>query len=188
MPRRASRRRRASCSRCAACATSRSSPSSTRSTAKALDPLALLDEISSGLALDLDGGHLADRHGRRLPRHVSTCAASAMKLPAKAAHRRRYGARRAAQRSPRQRSAIRIVEERIAEPALESLALCIDEPAEVRSCRRSAKATRRRSMFGSALKEFLCRGIAGAACRDWAPGALARKARTRVVDAGREER
>ena len=146
------------------------------------DPLALLDEISSGLALDLtvltwpigmgvDFRGVLDVNGARLL------------LPAQ-------NPKDAFGRTEPLPSIARIdhpdVEERIAQPALESLALCLaDLPAF------DAKAFREGHLspviFGSALKDFGVGELLDCLAR-FAPDALPRKAQSRDRRAGREDR
>ena len=140
------------------------------------DPLALLDEISSGLALDLTlltwpVGMGVDFRG------FLDVADAKLLMPDRGTHRS-VRAHRAA-REPRRGSIIRIVEERIAQPALESLALCMaDLP------RFDAKAFREGHLspviFGSALKDFGVAELLACLAR-WAPGALPRKTTSREV-------
>ena len=114
------------------------------------DPLALLDEISSGLALDLTVltwpiGMGVDFRG------CLDVASTRLLLPDERTHRSRSGAPSSSPTSTQIDHPI--VEQRIAQPALESLALCMaDLPAF------DAKAFREGHLspviFGSALKDF----------------------------------
>jgi peptide chain release factor 3 len=141
-----------------------------------LDPLALLDEISSGLALDLTlltwpigmGGEFRgclDIRGMRLllPTQARTDAFGRVEeladLGALFPHP--------------------TIEERIAKPSLENLALCMSDLPQF-----DAQAFREGHLspviFGSALKNF---GVSELleCLSQWAPGALPRKATTRTV-------
>ncbi len=140
------------------------------------DPLALLDEISSGLALDLTVltwpiGMGVDFRG------VLDVAGSRLLLPA-------HSPKDAFGRTEPLASIAQIdhpdVEERIALPALESLELCMAGlPAF------DAKAFREGHLspviFGSALKDFGVAELLDCLAR-WAPDALPRKAQERTVE------
>src|SRR5438034_116715 len=133
---------------------------------EALDPLALLDEISSGLALDLtvmtwpigmgvDFRGCLDVVGKRL-------------LLPKAARTDGYG--RAEQVSDfLDVAANPSVEERIALPALESLALCQDSlpKFDVQAFQEGHLSP---VVFGSALKDFCVEELLNCLA-NWAPGA-----------------
>ena len=140
------------------------------------DPLALLDEISSGLALDLTvltwpigmgvdfRGCLDVRASRLLlPKQARTDGFGAVEelanLNALCPHPR--------------------IEDRIAAPALESLALCMDSlpPFDPRLFREGHLSP---VIFGSALKDFCVAELLDCLTR-WAPGALPRKATGRTV-------
>ena len=143
---------------------------------EALDPLALLDEISSGLALDLtvmtwpigmgvDFRGCLDVVGKRL-------------LLPKAVRTDGYG--RAEPVSDFLDVASNPnVEERIALPALESLALCQDSlpKFDVTAFQEGHLSP---VVFGSALKDFCIEELLNCLA-NWAPGALSRKAKSRVV-------
>ena len=144
------------------------------------DPLALLDEISSGLALDLtvltwplgmgiDFRGVLDVHGKMLllpakdpkdafGRTVPVDSIEAIDHP--------------------------FVEDRIAQPALENLELCLSDLP-----RFDEKAFREGHLspviFGSALKDFGVGELLAGLAR-WAPDALPRKTTTRVVEPNEE--
>ena len=106
------------------------------------DPLALLDEISSGLALDLTLltwpiGMGVDFRG------VLDIAGARLLLPTGSRERTRSGAPSS---SPASTRCIRMpdIEERITQPALESLAAVHRRPAARSTPRRSARAISRR--------------------------------------------
>jgi len=144
---------------------------------EALDPLALLDEIASGLALDLtvltwpigmgvDFRGALDVRGKRL-------------LLPKQARIDGYG------RAVDLNDFTDIighpdVEERIAGPALEELSLCLDSlpKFDIKAFQEGHLSP---VVFGSALKDFCIEELLRC-LGDWAPGALARKARTRMVE------
>ena len=142
---------------------------------EARDPLALLDEISSGLALDLTlltwpVGMGVDFRG------ILDIANTKLLLPAK---ERTDPFGRTEQLASLERIDHPFVEERIAQPALESLELCMaDLP------RFDAKAFREGHLspviFGSALKDFGVAELLACLAR-WAPGALPRKTTGREV-------
>jgi peptide chain release factor 3 len=139
------------------------------------DPLALLDEISSGLALDLTVltwpvGMGVDFRG------ILDVPNTKLLMPTK---ERTDPFGRTEQLASLTRIDHPFVEERIAQPALESLELCVAGlPAF------DAKAFREGHLspviFGSALKDF---GVAEllACLSRWAPGALPRKTTGREV-------
>ena len=139
------------------------------------DPLALLDEISSGLALDLTlltwpVGMGVDFRG------ILDIANTKLLMPTMA---RTDPFGRTEQLANLDQIDHPFVEQRIAQPALENLALCMaDLP------RLDAKAFREGHLspviFGSALKDF---GVAEllACLAQWAPGALPRKTTSREV-------
>src|SRR3954465_60086 len=140
------------------------------------DPLALLDEISSGLALDLTlltwpVGMGADFRG------CLEIESARLLLP-KEGRTDAFG--RTEQLDSIQGLASQTgIEERITRPALENLELCLaDLP------RFDAKAFREGHLspviFGSALKDFGVGELLGCLSR-WAPDALPRKTTTRVV-------
>jgi peptide chain release factor 3 len=140
------------------------------------DPLALLDEISSGLALDVtvltwpigmgvDFRGCLDVTGSRLllPRQARTDGFGEVEELADFDALRHH---------PR-------IEDRIAAPALESLALCMDSlpPFDPRLFREGHLSP---VIFGSALKDFCVAELLDCLTR-WAPGALPRKASGRIV-------
>jgi peptide chain release factor 3 len=139
------------------------------------DPLALLDEISSGLALDLTLltwpiGMGVDFRG------VLDIAGKRLLLPT-AERTDPYG--RTEQLSGIEAIDHPSVEERIAAPALESLALCMsDLPAFDAQAFREGHLSP--VIFGSALKDFGVAELLDCLAR-FAPGALPRKTTTRVV-------
>jgi peptide chain release factor 3 len=142
-----------------------------------LDPLALLDEISSGLALDLTlqtwpVGMGVDFRG------ILDIGNARLMLPVQ--DRTDPFGRTETLTSIQALSSCTGIEERIAQPALESLELCLsDLPAF------NAKAFREGHLspviFGSALKDF---GVAEllACLSRFAPNALPRKATARTVE------
>jgi peptide chain release factor 3 len=141
-----------------------------------LDPLALLDEISSGLALDLtlltwpigmgvDFRGCLDVMGSRLllPKKERTDGFGRVEPLADVNALCPHPA----------------IEDRIAEPALESLALCLGslpsfDPQAFLEGHLSPV------IFGSALKDFCVAELLECLTR-WAPGALPRKATQRIV-------
>jgi peptide chain release factor 3 len=139
------------------------------------DPLALLDEISSGLALDLtvltwplgmgvDFRGILDVHGSKLL------------LPAKDP-KDAFGRTEAL--SSIEHIEHPSVEERIAQPALESLSLCMsDLPAFDMTAFREGHLSP--VIFGSALKDFGVAELLDCLAK-WAPDALPRKATDRSV-------
>ncbi|MGE3993881.1 peptide chain release factor 3 [Pseudorhodoplanes sp.] len=141
-----------------------------------LDPLALLDEISSGLALDLtpltwpigmgvDFRGCLDIEGLRLL------------LPKQA---RTGGFERVEEiKDLSSISSHPIIEKRIAEPALESLALCLSSLPQF-DAQAFLEGHLSPVIFGSALKDFCVEELLNFLVR-WAPGALPRKASERVV-------
>src|SRR2546423_3555116 len=140
------------------------------------DPMALLDEISSGLALDLSlltwpVGMGVDFRG------CLDIEAARLLLPA-AVRTHSFG------RTEQLESIQALyphagIEDRITQPALESLELCLSDLP-----RFDAKAFRQGHLspviFGSALKDFGVGELLACLTR-WAPGALPRKTTTRVV-------
>src|ERR1043166_8422278 len=140
------------------------------------DPLALLDEISSGLALDLTVltwpvGMGVDFRG------VLDVKGSRLLLP-KAERTDAFG------RTETLASIDAIdhpfVEERIAQPALESLALCMaDLPGFDATAFREGHLSP--VIFGSALKDFGVGELLDCLAR-FAPDALPRKAQGRIVE------
>jgi peptide chain release factor 3 len=141
------------------------------------DPLALLDEISSGLALDLtlltwpvgmgvDFRGCLDIEGARLM------------LPAQA-KTDSFGRTEQLQ-NIQALSSYAGIEERIAQPALESLELCLsDLPAFDPKAFREGHLSP--VIFGSALKDFGVSELLACLSR-WAPDALPRKTTTRTVE------
>jgi peptide chain release factor 3 len=145
------------------------------------DPLALLDEISSGLALDLtvltwplgmgvDFRGCLDVPGRRLllPTALRTDAFG---------HAEPLDELADATSHPR-------VEQRIAEPALEDLALCLNELPQF-DARAFQEGHLSPVIFGSALRDFCVEELLNTLAA-WAPGPLPRKATSRVVMPGEE--
>jgi peptide chain release factor 3 len=145
------------------------------------DPLALLDEISSGLALDLtlltwpvgmgvDFRGVLDIDGVRLmlPTQVRTDSfGRTEKLASIEALYPHPG-----------------VEDRITQPALESLQLCLaDLPKFDATAFREGHLSP--VIFGSALKDFGVTELLDCLSR-WAPDALARKTTTRTVEPGED--
>jgi peptide chain release factor 3 len=142
---------------------------------EARDPLALLDEISSGLALDLTVvtwpiGMGVDFRG------ILDIPNAEMKMPAK---ERTDPFGRTLKLASLDKIDDPFVEERIAQPALENLELCMMDLPKF-----DAQAFREGHLspviFGSALKDF---GVAEllACLSRWAPGALPRETTTREV-------
>jgi peptide chain release factor 3 len=139
------------------------------------DPLALLDEISSGLALDLTVltwpvGMGVDFRG------ILDVPNAKLLMPTK---ERTDPFGRTEQLARLDKIDPALVEERISQPALEGLELCIaDLPAF------DAKAFREGHLspviFGSALKDFGVAELLACLAR-WAPGALPRKTTGREV-------
>jgi peptide chain release factor 3 len=141
------------------------------------DPLALLDEISSGLALDLtlltwpvgmgvDFRGCLDIEGARLllPTQARTDSFGRVEtLPSI----------RALYPHPQ-------IEDRITQPALESLQLCLSDLPAFDS-KAFLEGHLSPVIFGSALKDFGVTELLACLTR-WAPDALARKTTTRTVD------
>jgi peptide chain release factor 3 len=142
------------------------------------DPLALLDEISSGLALDLTVATWPVGMGVDF-RGVLDVRGKKLLLPAN-------DPKDAFGRTEPLASIERIdhpaVEARIAEPAIESLALCLSDlpPFDAKAFREGHLSP---VIFGSALKDF---GVAELldCLAQWAPDALPRKTASRVVEPG----
>jgi peptide chain release factor 3 len=146
-----------------------------------LDPLALLDEIAEGLALDLtlmtwpigmgvDFRGCLDIRGKRL-------------LLPKGARTEGFG--RVDQLAEFSEVAAHpMVEERIAAPALESLSLCMGSlpQFDVKAFQEGHLSP---VIFGSALKDFCVEELLNCLA-DFAPGALPRKAKSRMVTADEE--
>jgi len=141
------------------------------------DPLALLDEISSGLALDLtlltwpvgmgvDFRGCLDIESARLLLPTQARTDSFGRVETLSSIQALY---------PHPE-----IEDRIAQPALESLELCLSDLPAFGS-RAFLEGHLSPVIFGSALKDF---GVAEllACLTRWAPGALARKTLTRTVD------
>ena len=142
---------------------------------EARDPLELLDEISSGLALDLTlltwpVGMGVDFRG------ILDIPNAKLLMPAEA---RTDPFGRTEQLGGLERIDHPFVEQRIAQPALENLALCIaDLPGfDARAFREGHLSP---VIFGSALKDFGVAELLACLAR-WAPGALPRKTTTREV-------
>jgi peptide chain release factor 3 len=140
-----------------------------------LDPLALLDEISSRLALDLTVltwpiGMGVDFRG------CLDVAGSRLLLP-----KERNGGFAGAETFSDRRALLShpTIEHRIVEPALESLALCLSSlpPFDAQAFRQGHLSP---VIFGSALKDF-CVAELLEFLTEWAPGALPRKAVERTV-------
>src|SRR4051794_4231802 len=141
------------------------------------DPLALLDEISSGLALDLT--LLTWPVGMGVDFRGCLELGSARLMLPKEARTDSFG-------RTEQLASIQAlyphtaIEDRIAQPALESLELCLSDLP-----RFDLKAFREGHLspviFGSALKDFGV-GELLACLRRWAPDALPRKTTTRTVE------
>ncbi|MGZ5933065.1 MAG: peptide chain release factor 3 [Rhizomicrobium sp.] len=141
------------------------------------DPLALLDEISSGLALDLTlltwpVGMGVDFRG------CLDIAGARLMLPAQA--RTDSFGRTEELGSIQALHPHAGIEDRITQPALESLELCLSDLP-----RFDAKAFREGHLspviFGSALKDFGVGELLACLSR-WAPDALPRKTTTRTVE------
>ena len=146
-----------------------------------LDPLALLDEIAEGLALDLalltwpvgmgvDFRGCLDIKGKRL-------------LLPKGARTEGFG--RVDQLADFAEVASHpMIEERIATPALEGLSLCMGSlpKFDVKAFQEGHLSP---VIFGSALKDFCVEELLNCLA-DFAPGALPRKARSRMVTADEE--
>ncbi len=139
------------------------------------DPLALLDEISSGLALDLTlltwpVGMGVDFRG------ILDIPNAKLMMPTK---ERTDSFGRTEQLAGLGKIEHPFVEERIAQPALESLELCTADlpPFDAKAFREGHLSP---VVFGSALKDF---GVAEllACLAKWAPGALPRKTTSREV-------
>jgi len=145
------------------------------------DPLALLDEISSGLALDLSlltwpVGMGVDFRG------CLDIEAARLLLP-KEARTDSFG-RTEQLESIQALYPHAAIEDRIAQPALEGLELCLSDLP-----RFDATAFREGHLspviFGSALKDFGVGELLACLAR-WAPDALPRKTTTRVVEPNEE--
>jgi peptide chain release factor 3 len=140
------------------------------------DPLALLDEISSGLALDL--ALLTWPVGMGVDFRGCLDIASARLMLPKEARTDSFG------RTEQLENIHTLyphagIEDRITQPALESLELCLSDLP-----RFDAKAFREGHLspviFGSALKDFGVGELLACLAR-WAPDALPRKTTTRTV-------
>jgi peptide chain release factor 3 len=139
------------------------------------DPLALLDEIASGLALDLTVltwpvGMGVDFRG------ILDVPNARLMMPTK---ERTDPFGRTEQLAGLDRIDEALVEERIAKPALESLELCVAglPPFDARAFREGHLSP---VIFGSALKDFGVAELLACLAR-WAPGALPRKTTGREV-------
>lgn len=140
-----------------------------------LDPLALLDEISSGLALDLAVLTWPIGMGVEF-RGCLDVMGSRLLLPKQ---ERTDGFGRVEQLADLNALSHPAIEDRIAGPALESLALCLEslprfDPQAFLEGHLSPV------IFGSALKDFCVAELLECLTR-WAPGALPRKANGRTV-------
>jgi peptide chain release factor 3 len=141
-----------------------------------LDPLALLDEISSGLALDLTVltwpiGMGVDFRG------CLDVAGARLLLPKQA---RTDGFARVEELGDVNSLCPHpMIEDRVAKPALESLALCSSSLPQF-DPRAFLEGHLSPVIFGSALKDFCVSELLRFLVR-WAPGALPRKATARIV-------
>lgn len=142
------------------------------------DPLEILDEIASALALDLtvitwpvgtgvEFRGCLDVHGGRLllPKQIRTDSFGRVE---------ELGDWSSLLPHP-------TIEDRIAEPALEGLALCLETLPVFRQ-QDFLEGHLSPVLFGSALKDFCVAELLDCLAK-WAPGALPRKTTTRQVDA-----